>query len=141
VSGTQSAAYYACGSSTCSATTEALTLQVSNPGQYFTTDNNDVIVEIAQVADSGATSASGTLVFGIDTETNNLLSGTGATVFTTDAYGDLTASFNGTSFADNAFFDTGSNGLFPDSSIARNGGTWFTPSSTLGLSATISGSN
>jgi hypothetical protein len=142
VSGTQSAAYYACGSSTCTAMTEALTLQISNPVQYFTTDKNGVIVEIAQVADSGATSASGTLVFGIDTETNNVLSGTGATVFTTDAYGDFTATFNDTSFADNAFFDTGSNGLFfPDSSIAQNSGTWFAPSGTLGLLATISGSN
>jgi hypothetical protein len=142
VSGTQSANYYACDSSTCTATTQALTLQVGNPVQYFSTDNNGVIVEMAQVADSGATSAAGTLVFGIDTQTNNLISGTGATVFTTDAYGDFTATYNGTTFAANAFFDTGSNGLFfQDAGISRNSLTWFTPSSTLPLSATISGSN
>jgi hypothetical protein len=137
----QSGFYYACGSSTCTATTEALTLQVGNPVQYFTTDNNGVIVEIAQVADTGATSVSGTLVFGIDTQTNNVLSGLGSTIFTTDAFGDFTATYNGTSFADNAFFDTGSNGLFfQDSSISQSSG-WFAPSSTLGLSATITGSN
>ncbi len=142
VSGTQSAGYYACSSSTCTAATQALTLQVGNPVQYFTTDNNGVIVEMAQVADSGVSSASGTLVFGIDTQTNNLLSGTGVSVFTTDAYGDVTATYNGTSFADNAFFDTGSNGVFfQDASIVRTSQSWFAPSSTLSLSAVISGSN
>ena len=142
VSGSQSAAYYACDSSTCTATTEALASQVGNPVQYFTTDNNGVIVEISQVADTGASTVSGTLVFGIDTETNNVLSGTSATVFTTDAYGDVTATFNGTTYTDNAFFDTGSNGLFfADSGISQNSSTWYTPSSTLGLSATVTGSN
>ena len=81
-------------------------------------------------------------MFGIDTETNNVLSGTSATVFTTDAYGDVTATFNGTTYTNNAFFDTGSNGLFfADSSISQTSNTWYTPSSTLGLSATVTGSN
>jgi hypothetical protein len=142
VSGTQSQAYYACSSSTCTATTQALTLQVGNPVQYFSTDKNGVIIEMPQVSDSGASSASGTLVFGIDTQTNNVLSGTGAIIFTTDAYGDFTATYNGTSFTDNAFFDTGSNGLFfQDASISRSSQSWFTPSSTLSLSAAITGAN
>ena len=136
------AAYYACDSSTCSATTQALTLQIGNPVQYFPTDNNGLIVEMAQVADSGASTGSGTLVFGIDTQTNNALSGTGATVFTTDAYGDVGSTYNGTFTANNAYFDTGSNGFFfEDASIARNSQSWFAPSSTLHLSVAISGAN
>ncbi len=141
VSGTQSGAYYTCSGSTCTATTQPLASQVQNPVAFFPTDNNGVVVEMAQVADLGATTASGTLVFGIDTASNNTLSGTGATLLKTSNAGNFTATYKTQTFTDNAFFDSGSNGLFfPDSTITRSG-SWYAPSTTLPLTASLTNSS
>ena len=43
----------------------------------LTQDNNGVILEMSQVADGGSSTATGTLVFGIDTQSNNVLNGAG----------------------------------------------------------------
>ncbi|WEY42584.1 DUF3443 family protein [Paraburkholderia sp. SUR17] len=143
VSGAQSGAYYTCSGSpsTCTATTQPLASQVQNPVALFPTDNNGVIVEMAQVADLGATTASGTLVFGIDTASNNTLSGMGATLLKTNNAGNFTATYKTQTFTDNAFFDSGSNGLFfPDSTITRSG-SWYAPSTTLPLTASLTNSS
>ncbi|MEW6345477.1 MAG: DUF3443 family protein [Pseudomonadota bacterium] len=134
--------YYACSGATCSVANRQLAQQVGNPVQYFTTDNNGVVLEMPAVGTSGAASASGTLVFGIDTQSNNTLAGSGATVLTTDSSGDFTATYNGVTFSDNAFFDSGSNVLFfQDATIATNGLKYFVPSSTLARSVAITGGN
>jgi hypothetical protein len=62
------------------------------------------------VVDAGALTATGSLIFGIDTQSNNALGG--ATVLTTDStFGDITISYNNTSYPD-SFIDSGSNLLF-----------------------------
>ncbi|RKP44457.1 DUF3443 family protein [Pararobbsia silviterrae] len=134
--------YYACNGTNCSTYTPASnSVRITNPVALFPTDNNGVIVEIKQIADSGAASDTGTLVFGIDTESNNVLNGTGATTFTTDDYGNLSATFNGRTYSGNAFFDSGSNGIFfPDSSLPTYG-DWYAPSATVGLSTTLISAN
>ncbi|HEY2000103.1 DUF3443 family protein [Paraburkholderia sp.] len=132
--------YYACIGTACLNTpTQVPTLnQVANPVANFATDNNGVIVQMQPISSSGATSASGTLVFGINTATNNQL--TGATVFTTNGSGDLPVStFNGAKTL--AFMDSGSNAyFFSDSSLALCGSNFpgfYCPSSgqtrTVGL--------
>lgn len=141
VSGAQSGVYYTCTGSTCTAATQPLASQVQNPVALFPTDNNGVIVEMAQVADLGATTASGTLVFGIDTASNNTLSATGTTLLKTNNAGNFTATYKTQTITDNAFFDSGSNGLFfPDSTITRNG-TWYAPTTTLPLTASLTNSS
>ncbi len=70
---------------------------------------------MAPISYTGAGSATGTLVFGIGTATNNQLAA--AHTFTTNSSGDLTnSSFNGGGI--DAFFDSGSNAyFFADSSL------------------------
>jgi len=133
--------YYACvtaDTSQCTGTNMPLTSQVPNPVTLFATDNNGVIIELPAVSATGASSVTGSLVFGVDTESNN--SSSGATVYTVDAgTGNLTTDFDGQT--DTAsFFDSGSNGLFfQDSSLTTCSDDlqFYCPASTTSLTATI----
>ena len=135
--------YYECLSSGCQVTAESLSLQVPNPVAMFAADNNGVIVELPAVS-GPQPSASGSLVFGIGTHSNNGLGA--ATVYTADASGDITTTYKGKSYP-NSFLDSGSNGYFflsssttgiPSCSSATG---FYCPSSTQNLSATNQGSN
>ena len=111
--------YYSCPSpSTCAAANVTLMQQVQNPVTLFATDNNGVIVELPAVVAAGATTVSGSLVFGIGTRTNNAL-GT-ATVLPEDpATGFITGTYKGKAYID-GFLDSGSNGnFFTDSSLTQ----------------------
>jgi hypothetical protein len=99
--------YYACPSSGCTDTPESLALQVQNPVASFATDNNGVIVELPAVSGAEA-SVSGSLIFGIGTQSNNGLGG--ATVFGTDPFGDFSTTYKSTAYQ--SFIDSGSNGIF-----------------------------
>lgn len=130
--------YFACPNGTnCTATAVSIAQQVANPVPHFATDNNGVILQMAPVSSSGAPSATGTLVFGIGTQSNNALGA--STVLPTDGWGNVAASFNGRSLT--GFLDSGSNGMFfTDSSLAQCGGnlgTFFCPSTTQSLSAAL----
>lgn len=129
--------YYSCSGTSCTLTTATLAQQVANPVPHFATDNNGVILQMAPVSDSGAPSASGTLVFGIGTQPNNAMSA--SQTFNTDQWGNISATFNGRTLA--SFLDSGSNALFfTDSSIPQCGGslgTFYCPSATESLSATL----
>ena len=138
--------YYSCPtSSSCAQTTVAVGQQVTNPAALFATDNNGVIIELPSVSATGASTVTGSIVFGIGTQSNNGLGG--ATVYTVDpGSGALTTQYNGTSLT-NSFIDSGSNALyFPDSSIpvcapSTTAPGFYCPTSTLSLSATIQGVN
>jgi Protein of unknown function (DUF3443) len=135
--------YYECPSpgSGCTVMAESLAQQVQNPVALFATDNNGVIIELPAVTAPEAT-LSGSLVFGIGTQSNNGLNG--ATVYpmapTGPNTGDFTTTFNGAVY-DQSFIDSGSNGyFFPDSSIpVCSGGDFYCPSSTENLSAINAG--
>jgi hypothetical protein len=142
----QNGFYYACpGAANCGQSTIPLASQVQNPVFLFATDNNGVIIELPAVASAGAASATGALVFGIDTQTNN---GSGsATVFAVspstgpDGAGFLPITANGTTFTD-GFLDTGSNGYyFDDSALPACTQSSYTgfycPSSTQSLTASL----
>jgi hypothetical protein len=130
--------YYSCNtaSSTCTPVPIPLTTQVQNPAALFATDNNGVIVQLPSIAASGTPSATGSLIFGIGTQSNNAL-GT-ATVLTTNNAGYITTTFNG-QFLPNSFIDSGSNAYyFADSSIptCSTASGFYCPSSTLSLPVT-----
>jgi Protein of unknown function (DUF3443) len=109
--------YYACTGSTCTDTTVPANLQMPNPVTHFAVDNNGTIIVLPSVVAAGALTVSGSLIFGIDTQTNNV-SGT-QTVLTVDGNANLSITADGTTFA-SSFIDSGSNGVFfNDSNIAN----------------------
>ncbi len=128
--------YYQCASTSCSVIAEPLTQQVQNPVALFATDNNGVIIELPNVSGPAA-SLSGSMVFGIGTESNNAL-GT-ATVFPLDANGEFSTTFKGQSYP--AFVDSGSNAFFfldetlTGLAICQDSG-FYCPGSPANLSAT-----
>jgi hypothetical protein len=132
--------YFACPNGTsCTRTAVPIAQQVANPVASFPIDNNGVIVQMAPLSsNTGAGSASGTLVFGIGTQGNNPLAA--SQVFTTDAFGDLNNStFNGTTVQ--AFLDSGSNAyFFGDSSLTLCGSQFagfYCPSSAQTRTVTL----
>ncbi len=125
--------YYSCTSSGCSATTLPLASQVANPVPEFAVNNNGIVMKLPGVAEGGANSLSGSLIFGIGTQANNQLGSAG--IYKTDELGNFTTTYKGVSYR-SSFIDSGSNGLFfPDSSIADCSG-FYCPASTLYLQAT-----
>jgi hypothetical protein len=140
--------YYACATS-CTDTTVPANQQVPNPVTHFAADNNGAIVVLPSVAAGGASNVMGSLIFGIDTQTDNA-SGT-QTVLTVNDMAELLMTFNGNTLA-NSFIDSGSNGIyFNDSSIVKctappNDPTsqivnFYCPASTLSLEVSIQGMN
>jgi Protein of unknown function (DUF3443) len=113
--------YYACStSSDCTGTTLATTSQVQNPVTLFATDNNGSIIALPSVADTGASDVTGSLIFGVGTQSNNSVGMETVVPVSTDASspGYVTTVFNGTSLP-LSFIDSGSNGMyFNDSSVA-----------------------
>jgi hypothetical protein len=132
--------YYACSTeSNCSGTTVPDASQVPNPVTLFATDNNGVIITLPSAPNAGTTTLTGSLIFGIDTQSNNA-SGTETVVPIATSgsnYGFITSVFNGTSMP-MSFIDSGSNGYyFSDSSLTMCTNSGFTdfycPSSTTSL--------
>ncbi len=115
------AAYYGCPSGgSCDTTVGASTvplgvkvstaLQVANPIYYFATNNNGVAIELPTLTSVGQQAARGSLILGIDTQSNNQLGS--ATFMTVDPLtGYFTTEYAGSSLP-NSFIDSGSNGYF-----------------------------
>lgn len=137
--------YYSCpDAASCGVTAEALASQVVNPVAMFATDNNGVIVELPGLTNGVADSVTGSLVFGIGTESNNGLGS--ATIYDVDTtYGNFTTVFSGNDFGgDEAFLDTGSESLFfLDPTITGlpecGDSGLYCPASNVNLSATNEG--
>jgi hypothetical protein len=149
-------AYYTCSGSNCTPAFVATANQVVNPVALFPKDNNGVIVELPAVSGSAAATVTGSLVFGIGTESNNALSSS-ATVFTLEC-DEFTTKFGGQTYEPNAnnctagsFLDSGSNGLYfpnatsiptcPTNTAAGNLSGFYCPTSTESLTATNEGEN
>jgi Protein of unknown function (DUF3443) len=138
--------YYSCAGSSCQVTTVSLAQQVQNPVASFATDNNGVIVELPAVSASTST-LSGSLIFGIGTESNNALGN--AHVLTLDpSTGNISTTFKGQTYSNAAFLDSGSNAYFfldatttgiPTCPSPDTG--FYCPSSVQMLSATNIGAN
>ena len=135
--------YYSCSTSTvCQGTMVPINAQVQNPVTLFTTDNNGSIISLPTVATTGATSITGYLIFGIDTESNNM-SGTETVVPVSTSTGYVTTVFQSQTLAD-SFIDSGSNGTYVnDSSLTAcppNGSTpspFYCPANPVSLTAAL----
>ena len=137
--------YYSCPSTGCQVTAQSLAQQVSNPVAKFSTDNNGVLIELPAVS-SPAASVSGSLIFGIGTQSNNALGS--ATVYTVDpGLGNFTTTFNGQTYNDAAFLDSGSNAIYflttglTSMPACKDLTFLYCPSSTQNFSATNMGAN
>ena len=138
--------YFACPSSaSCAVTTVANAQQLQNPVALFTgSDNNGVLIQLPSVALGGAATVTGSMIFGIGTQSNNSLGS--ATVQTSDGFGNFTTIFGGRSYSE-SFIDSGSNGLFfldtPSTGLptCADYPSFYCPGRTQQFSATNRGAN
>jgi hypothetical protein len=135
-----SGVYYACASGSCTASAMPLASQISNPIASFAVNNNGLLMSLPSVGTAGLTSVSGTLIFGVNTQTNNTIAS--ETIFKANSSGDFSTTYKGKTYSA-SFIDSGSNGyFFSDSTIrACSGGDFYCPASTLALSATNTASD
>jgi hypothetical protein len=110
--------YYVCPSSGCTLASVPLTSQAQNPVWMFPQDNNGLLITLPSVPSTGAPTESGSVIFGIGTQSNNALGS--AKVYTTDDVGNFTTTYQGQAYS-SSFIDSGSNGLY------------FLTASTLGI--------
>lgn len=130
--------YYSCDASgTCLASTQALAQQVTNPVSRFALDNNGVVIDLPAIADTGAASVSGSMIFGIGTQPNNTLDGA-SVIKANPQTGYVETTSAGQTYAQ-SYIDSGSNGLFFSSSQFPQCGYWYCPSATQTANALITG--
>ena len=153
--GSSAGTYYDCPSSGCStviaraANDTAPFEQLPNPVAALAVDNNGLIISLPSAAATGTPSVTGTMFFGIGTQTNNGL-GMATILATTDASnpggsGFLTATYKGRLLSQ-SYLDSGSNAFyFVDTSIPTCMATGFTgyycPGAPLSLSASLLAAN
>ncbi|MDP8990852.1 MAG: DUF3443 domain-containing protein [Acidobacteriota bacterium] len=144
------AVYYSCPSSGCTPASVALTSQLQNPVWMFQTDNNGLAVILPQVGASGAVSVSGSMIFGIGTQSNNSL-GSAQAQAANENTGNFTTTFKGVAYT-TSYIDSGSSGYFfldstttglPDCGTTGTGDAngYYCPSSPLSFTAITSGPN
>ncbi|MEW6561508.1 MAG: DUF3443 family protein [Pseudomonadota bacterium] len=131
--------YFACTTSSCTATTAAVTQQGINPIAAFATDNNGSILALPGVPlPNGAPSTTGALIFGIGTQANNTPSI--GTLYPLDSSGNLSMTINGA--AQSGFVDSGSNGYYLAlSGVSTCYSGFYCPASAFSLAASLQQAN
>jgi hypothetical protein len=136
--------YYVCAGSGCTLASVPVGNQVSNPVWQFPQDNNGLLISLPSIPAGGSATASGSVVFGIGTQSDNGLGS--AKVYTTDDSGNFSTTYQGIPYP-GSFLDTGSNGLYflsastlgiPECSDATG---FYCPSSPVNYTATNTGQN
>jgi Protein of unknown function (DUF3443) len=141
------AVYFSCPASGCVATSVPVASQLQNPVWMFPQDNNGLAIVLPQVGAAGATSLSGSMIFGIGTQTDNTLGG--AQAQGADSLGNFTTTFNGKAYS-GSFIDSGSSGYFfldsattglPNCASNGDASGLYCPASPVNLTAINSGPN
>ena len=139
--------YFGCTGSSCQVTGESISQQVRNPVASFAADNNGVVIDLP-AASASAPTLSGSMIFGIGTQSNNSLgSAQVLTMFLSGTFaGNVKTTYKSTAYS--GFFDSGSNAYFfldasltgiPDCPSTIPG--FYCPSSPASVSATNAGAN
>jgi hypothetical protein len=135
--------YYTCTGATCTPAVVAIEDQVTNPVSRFAQDNNGVVLQLPAIDPSGAVTVTGSLIFGIGTQSNNGL-GEAQILTIDDVNGYFTTVFNGQMLT-SSYIDSGTDSYdFPDSTITQCTDDlegFYCPASTLSLTATNVGMN
>lgn len=116
--------YFACPAAGCNPIAQSLTAQLQNPVWMFATDNNGVLIQLPSVSASGQGTTTGSLVFGIGTQSDNAV-GSATAIQPDTNTGNFGAQFNNVTYNDcqfqgcvpgqgegSSFIDSGSNGIF-----------------------------
>ncbi len=153
--GNGAASYYDCPNAGCggiiarTSSASAPFQQLPNPVAAMSVDNNGTIISLPAAPNAGQATMTGTLYFGIGTQTNNSLGSATVLVTTSSSSsvgpGLLTATYNGASLNE-SYLDSGSDAyFFVDRTIttcSQNGlKGFYCPTSSETLSPTIMGQN
>jgi hypothetical protein len=136
--------YYVCTSAACEIASVPLADQLSNPVALFAQDNNGVLISLPSVPLGGAATATGSMIFGVGTQSNNALGN--AQIYAVDALDDFTTTYQGVPYSD-SYIDSGSNiTYFLDSATLGNIECtdmqgFYCPPSDLTLPVTNTGAN
>jgi hypothetical protein len=135
--------YYSCPAAGCAPIQVPLAEQVQNPVARFSVDNNGTVIELGSVPAAGAASATGSLIFGIGTQSNNGLGS--AKVLTTDPVtGYIATLFNNQTYT-TSYIDSGSSAFFIGTMLypicTGTGAGFYCPATTENLAATLEGVN
>lgn len=135
--------YYDCPSGgACVPVAVPVAAQLQNPVALFPSDNNGVILDLPAVPSPAAT-VDGSMIFGIDTQSDNAFPAS-AGLYTLDPYyGTLTTFYYGIGYP-SSFIDSGSNGyFFTDDTLTTcaDQPAFYCPPSTQSLQASIEGLN
>ena len=146
--------YFYCPGGACTAANVPLQQQLWNPIAAFgSTDTNGVLISLPSVSASGAASVSGSMVFGIGTQSDNQLGS--ARIYAVDPYGNFPqVTFNGVTYTspqNGSFLDTGSEAIFfSDANSLASAGIvecgdglagYYCPAGAISFSATVYGAN
>ena len=133
--------YYVCPAVNCQPTAVALAKQLQNPVALFSADNNGVILQLPSVPAAGAATATGSLIFGIGTQSDNGL-GSATVLGVNPSTGNIVTTFNNQTYT-NSYIDAGSSLLFFGINIYPRctgiGQGFYCPPTTQNLSATLRG--
>ena len=145
--------YYTCPanatqSSSCASAAVDAAYQTYNPVAALPASYRaGVVIKMPSVTGLGAATASGELILGLNTATNNQVGslqkiylGTDPTSHNGDSYLSITTLYNGTYYY-NSFLDTGSNGLFfQDATLptCNSGASFYCPSGDVAKTALVS---
>ena len=135
--------FFSCSGSSCASTTLENCEQDQNPVPLLPQDNQGVLLSFPSSIPSPEGSATGSLILGIGSQTDN--NPQGVTAYEADSSGNFQTQFNGITYSSTnngfAFIDSGSDGyFFPDSTIHNSGSPdyYYEPtSSQQSQSATI----
>jgi hypothetical protein len=135
--------YYACFGEDCMLySNPATSTIVLNPVSSFPVDNNGVVMTLPSIPDDGAPSVTGTLYFGIGTESNNQPGTVQVYDQDSDSSDDTFLTINSImgGITSSSFFDSGANGIFFDSPITScpdsgESAGFYCPPSTIAESA------
>ncbi len=148
--GTVPAVYFSCPNSLCTSASKPVSVpvqnQLQNPVWVFAQDNNGLVLTFPSVPASGSPTVTGSITFGIATQTDNTL-GTTAQVYDVDGFGNFITTYNGQQYT-SSYIDSGSNGLYfldtaatglPDCSKTGTAPGFYCPTTTTSFTATNSG--
>jgi len=136
--------YYICPSGACQIASVPIADQLPNPVALFSQDDNGVLISLPGVPPGGLPVATGSLAFGVGTQSNNALGS--AQIYTVHSSADFTTTYNGVQYT-NSYIDSGSNVLyFLDSATLGNiectdAPGFYCPAATLNFTVTNTGTN
>lgn len=126
--------YYSCNNNGCSAISLSSNEQVSNPISFLPNNNNGLTLLFPSIPLNGAKNQSGTLYFGVNTNSQNTFNPSNVYKANTSNIPTFSSQYNSNSYS--AFLDSGTNTL----SIANSGLTscefsssWLCPSNNTNL--------